>query len=301
MSYSRADRQRIRTDRAGRGEEERYLGPLRAGIRVALTSLDRDPAQHRAVVPARSAHAKGVNSMKLEITGPLSALASHPRLVRALAPPMRVSGVWKDGIAMTVGLGLGVTLALGLGGCGGSPAASSASAVGATSSSVFSTCDTETRALPYQAGLHVNSSAGGYQVKLVEALPSAAVSGQATWTIEVTAASGSGAASPGAPSTGQAIDGLEISAAPFMPDHGHGTAPVAVTPKGQGRYELSPVHLFMSGYWEVKLGLKQGPASAIATAPSTTSTSTASAPTTAAQDQAVDRAVDQAVIPVCIR
>jgi hypothetical protein len=74
---------------------------------------------------------------------------------------------------MTVGLGLGVSLALGLGACGGSPATSGASAVGTASSSVFSTCDTETRALPYQARLHVNSSAGSYQVKLVETLPSA--------------------------------------------------------------------------------------------------------------------------------
>jgi hypothetical protein len=237
--------------------------------------------------------------MKLEITGPLSALASHPRLVRALAHPRRVPGVWKDGVVKTVGLG--VTLALGLGGCGGSPAASSASPVGTASSSVFSTCDTETRALPYEAGLHVNSSAGSYQVKLVETLPSAAVSGQATWTIEVTAASGSGAANPGAPSTGQAIDGLDISAAPFMPDHGHGTAPVAVTPKGQGRYELSPVHLFMSGYWEVRLGLKQVPASAGATTPATTSTSTSTSTPSAAAPATQDRGVDQAVIPVCIR
>ena len=43
----------------------------------------------------------------------------------------------------------------------------------------------------------------------------------------------------------------------MMPDHGHGTpvnAEVTVMPT-PGQYELSPVNLFMTGYWEITLEL----------------------------------------------
>lgn len=40
-------------------------------------------------------------------------------------------------------------------------------------------------------------------------------------------------------------------ASAFMPAHGHGTSPPAVRPLDDGRYEISPVRLYMPGRWAV--------------------------------------------------
>ena len=56
---------------------------------------------------------------------------------------------------------------------------------------------------------------------------------------------------------GQPLDNLDIVVIPMMPDHGHGTPVEAVvTATGEpGRYEITPVNLFMTGYWEVNMEL----------------------------------------------
>jgi hypothetical protein len=59
---------------------------------------------------------------------------------------------------------------------------------------------------------------------------------------------------------GVPLDGLEITVTPTMPDHGHGT-PVAavVTPTGEaGQYSITPINLFMAGYWEIAFDITQG-------------------------------------------
>jgi hypothetical protein len=53
---------------------------------------------------------------------------------------------------------------------------------------------------------------------------------------------------------GVALDGVTMSAVPWMPAMGHGTSVVpTVTPKGNGIYELTNVNLFMPGHWEVRI------------------------------------------------
>jgi hypothetical protein len=50
---------------------------------------------------------------------------------------------------------------------------------------------------------------------------------------------------------------------PYMPDHGHGTSitPVA-TGEGSGDYQVAPLYLFMSGYWEITLSMLAPPSGA---------------------------------------
>lgn len=53
---------------------------------------------------------------------------------------------------------------------------------------------------------------------------------------------------------GAPVDGVTMSAVPWMPAMGHGAATVpTVTAKGNGIYELTNVNLFMPGHWEVRI------------------------------------------------
>jgi hypothetical protein len=128
----------------------------------------------------------------------------------------------------------------------------------------FLTCATETRAMPYQAGMSVTSLSGFFTVKLLSSTPGPPIKGQNRWVVEIDDST-----------SGAPLEQVELTASPFMPDHKHPTQRSAVvTPAGSGTYILNPVYLFMSGYWEVSLNI--------------------SAPTVASG------APDLAVIPVCI-
>lgn len=182
----------------------------------------------------------------------------------------RFSAVWKGRAALGAQLGLCASLALGLGlpcgGCGGG-SASSTSAAGSITGSTdgsYLTCDTETRAMPYLPGMHVASSAGAFELKLLASVPGPPVKGNNTWSVEIDDGT-----------SGAPLDGLVVSVSPWMPDHGHGTEPVVVTPMGgSGRYSLMPVYLYMSGLWQVQFGIKSV--------------------------DGVSPTQDQAVLPICI-
>lgn len=104
-------------------------------------------------------------------------------------------------------------------------------------------CREEDRADSYSAGMTLVGDAG-YRVELVGSLPAPLEKGDHEWELRVTDAQGNLA------------PGLELKAAPYMPDHGHGT-PRLVVPeeRGDGSYVLAPVNLFMPGYWTVKVRL----------------------------------------------
>jgi hypothetical protein len=58
---------------------------------------------------------------------------------------------------------------------------------------------------------------------------------------------------------GAPMDDVTVVIDTFMPLHKHGaTVPVTVTPLGNGEYELNPLYLFMGGYWEITVIVKQG-------------------------------------------
>jgi YtkA-like len=121
-------------------------------------------------------------------------------------------------------------------GCGSNPGAPLDAS---SADELFSTCATDMH--PYEAGLYVISDAGYFKITLLNSQPGPPVKGQNTWTIEVDEVA-----------TGTPLDGLDISVAPWMTAHMHGTAAVVVTPIGSGQYALKPLFLYMSGVWDVR-------------------------------------------------
>jgi hypothetical protein len=126
-----------------------------------------------------------------------------------------------------------------LAGCGsggaGAPAAADAS-------DMLASCTMETRAVTYMPSLPRKSTSGAFTAVLVSSVPGPPIKGSNDWTVQILDASG-------AP-----VDGLTMTGVPRMPDHTHPTSvkPV-VTAKGGGLYDVSPVYLFMPGYWETTL------------------------------------------------
>ncbi len=122
----------------------------------------------------------------------------------------------------------------------------------------FVSCTQETRATPYQPGMQVASTKGTFIVKLLsntftdssgKTKDEAFVKGIDVWKLETDLAS-----------TMAPMDGLTIGVDPEMPDHNHGTTPVGVMPVGSGGlYTISPVNLYMAGYWLVTFTLDAPP------------------------------------------
>jgi hypothetical protein len=127
---------------------------------------------------------------------------------------------------------------------------SQADDAGVVADADFVTCLGETRAPPFVGGMQVMSRNGTFVLKVLantytdgmgKVITGKPAKGVDQWMIETDVASSS------AP-----IDGLAMDVVPFMPDHGHGTSvAVTVTPEGSGRYMISPLYLYMAGYWEI--------------------------------------------------
>lgn len=113
-------------------------------------------------------------------------------------------------------------------------------------------CATSGRGDTYVAGLERRGKAGLLDVKLLSADPAPPGFHTNTWIIQVDSMA-SGAA--GAP-----VTGATITVTPFMPDHQHGAAIKAkVEPlPDAGRYKLSPINLWMPGYWETTIDVQSG-------------------------------------------
>jgi hypothetical protein len=103
-------------------------------------------------------------------------------------------------------------------------------------------CANNTRAEPFAEGLAKRGGAGHFQIKLVSATPAPPARGDNVWVVEVDDGTGP-------------VAGAQLTATPFMPDHGHGT-PMKVevaAASAAGQYKLSPVNLWMPGYWETSV------------------------------------------------
>jgi hypothetical protein len=110
---------------------------------------------------------------------------------------------------------------------------------------MLSSCATETRAIPYAPNLSRTSESGAYTAVLVDSSPGPPVKGTNDWTVRILDAGG------------DPVDGLTITGLPKMPDHTHPTTVLpVVTGRGGGTYDVSPVYLFMPGYWVVTLTLQ---------------------------------------------
>ncbi len=110
-------------------------------------------------------------------------------------------------------------------------------------------CAADNRWTPYTPGLEIKGRAGMLDFKLMTADPAPPARGDNTWQIEVSAmAQGI---------VGSTVAGATVEATPYMPDHGHGSPIVVqVTDDGNGDYELTPVNLWMPGYWETTISVQ---------------------------------------------
>jgi hypothetical protein len=155
---------------------------------------------------------------------------------------------------------LGILAGTGCGGGGSSTADGSSSSL----EGQFVDCSKEPRAQPYMAGAVVMSAGGQFNVTLLENRPGTAdennppgtwVKGSNTWQISVQDEK-----------SGNAVDGLSIEAVPRMPDHGHGTSITPLTTDdGAGQYTISPLYLYMGGYWQITLNIRPSSADASVT------------------------------------
>jgi YtkA-like len=104
-----------------------------------------------------------------------------------------------------------------------------------------SVCAVETRNDEFAIGL--SKSGNSVRATFVSASPAPPIKGDNTWVLDITDLSGAPLAVP------------TITALPMMPDHGHGTPINAVVTAlaDAGRYELTPVNLFMTGYWQITI------------------------------------------------
>jgi hypothetical protein len=132
-------------------------------------------------------------------------------------------------------------------GCGS--AGSSAPPTGdaaTTEVAISSPCSSDPRAQSFVTGLAPSSTTGGYTLALESATPSPPAKGVNSWVITVKDASG-------AP-----VDGLSITATPWMPDHRHGSSIVpTIAPTGAaGRYSIGELDLIMPGIWQVNLAVQ---------------------------------------------
>jgi YtkA-like len=139
------------------------------------------------------------------------------------------------------------------GGCGNGAAPVDAGDDGLT----FATClesHASKSVMPYAPGVTVPSSGGTYMATLVTSQPGypddhkppgPEVKGVNTWNVLI------------GDSAGAPLDGLTVTVTPYMPDHRHGTSVAPVTTaSGAGGYLVTPVYLYMSGYWEVTLDIE---------------------------------------------
>lgn len=104
-------------------------------------------------------------------------------------------------------------------------------------------CDLEERDDDYVAGMS-KVGANGYRFTLVTSTPAPAGKGVYTWEVQVH------------DPASQPFDAPMLTVFPFMPDHHHGTSAATITPMTNGMYTISALDLFMTGYWTIRLGVR---------------------------------------------
>ncbi len=99
----------------------------------------------------------------------------------------------------------------------------------------------------YVVGLERAGIGGVLDFKLMSATPAPPGFNNNAWIIQINTMAAGVVGSP-------ATDAM-IRVTPFMPDHQHGTpikATVRAVPEA-GQYELTPINMWMPGYWEITL------------------------------------------------
>lgn len=109
-------------------------------------------------------------------------------------------------------------------------------------------CAAETRAQTYTVGLEEMGRKGLIDMRLMNADPAPPARGDNTWLVQLATLGSDGPAA--------SVVGATLKVSPYMPDHMHGTPiTVEVTDQGSGMYQLTPVNLWMPGYWETTISV----------------------------------------------
>ncbi|MBX3162527.1 MAG: FixH family protein [Deltaproteobacteria bacterium] len=93
----------------------------------------------------------------------------------------------------------------------------------------------------FVVGFQKTGQDGVLDFRIMSATPAPPARNDNAWSVQVNAVAG------GAP-----VENATIKVTPFMPAHGHGAGKNALVEPGAepGRYELSPINLWMPGVWE---------------------------------------------------
>jgi hypothetical protein len=116
-------------------------------------------------------------------------------------------------------------------------------------------CVGETRADTFAVGLDKHGAAGTFDFALMSATPAPPERGDNTWIVQLSAMSSGVVGGP--------LTGAALTVTPFMPDHGHGT-PIKVNvteTSTAGQYKLTPINMWMPGYWETTVKATQAASS----------------------------------------
>jgi hypothetical protein len=116
-------------------------------------------------------------------------------------------------------------------------------------------CLGETRADTFATNLDKPGTLGKLDFVLVSGEPAPPSRGDNTWIIAVNTLNAGVVGTP--------VDNAVMTALPFMPDHGHGTAiKVNISSAAMpGQYQLAPINMWMPGYWETTVHASSGGAS----------------------------------------
>ncbi len=93
------------------------------------------------------------------------------------------------------------------------------------------------------------SANGSFAVSLLSSTQSPPLIGDLTsWTLQI------------ADPQGAMISGATVTVKPWMPDMGHGTSAEALITAGEtpGQYVVTPLYLFMAGYWTMTFTITNG-------------------------------------------
>ncbi len=104
----------------------------------------------------------------------------------------------------------------------------------------FSPCEYEERAQIYEAGMSLTGEEGLISITLVSVTPDPPDVGDSEWLVRIRDPQDT------------PLDDCDVTAALWMPDHGHGAPEGQTVPKDEpGEYLLTGISFVMAGYWEV--------------------------------------------------
>lgn len=93
-----------------------------------------------------------------------------------------------------------------------------------------------------------------YELTIVKADPDTVIKGENEWTFSVDVLDSSDAADDVNPLITEGM--CQLTVAPWMPDHGHGSSMSESEWTEENQYKVSGIDLIMPGFWEIKVNVQ---------------------------------------------